>query len=154
MPGRPRKGSWRQGWEPRPAFEPGNTVALVHGVHSDGAVAPVAEAFLRDLGSCQPDYLADRSFAMALNAWAKAEAQLLLYETWMDSLPEDRRYTAVGAQSPAIATWSRMSELAARHRARLGLDPVSRVRIGKALTSAGVDIARLAMMDAAPQPSA
>ena len=139
---------------PRPAFQPGHEVNLTHGTDPRGRrvaerlspVAGVITASLLEMPQC-PDWLKDPSFAYAISGWANAEARLLLYETWMDAQSDEVKYLATGAQEPLISRWTRLSELAARHRGRLGLDPVSRVRIGKALTSAGVDIAKLAAME-------
>ena len=143
----PGNGSWQQ-------FQPGSEVRLTHGTDRRGArvaerLSPVAQVVTSELlGMPQcPDWLKDPSFTYSIAGWANAEARLLLYETWMDAQSDEVKYLATGAQEPLISRWTRLSELAARHRGRLGLDPVSRVRIGKALTSAGVDIAKLAAME-------
>lgn len=144
---KPPNGSWQQ-------FQPGSEVRLTHGTDPRGArvaerltpVADVITANLLAMPAC-PEWLKDPSFTYARSGWANAEARLLLYEAWMDQQDDDMKYLATGAQEPLISRWTRLSELAARHRGRLGLDPVSRVRIGKALTSAGVDIAKLAAME-------
>lgn len=151
MPGRPRhrvgppavkggNGSWDQ-------FAPGNSAALVHGVRSEAVFSPVAEAIASEACASAPEYLSDASFRFALRSWAEAEAQLLLYESWMDQLPQNARYTARGAQAPPVDQWRKLSAHAANLRKPLGLDPVSRVRIGQSLASQNVDLARLAMME-------
>lgn len=126
-------------------FAGGNTASVVHGAHSARFTTPVAEVLVAEM-LAEPDvaYLRARSFLPAVRAWAMAEAQVLLYETWMLALPEAERYTAVGAQSPPIDTWGRLSKHAAGLRKPLGLDPVSRARIGQSLASQAVDIAALA----------
>jgi hypothetical protein len=139
---KPGNGSWQQ-------FQPGNEVNLAHGLRSPSRTAQVADVIVRELAEMPecPEWLRDPSFAHAIRGWGNAEARLLMYESWMDAQPDEMKYLATGAQEPLISRWTRLSELAARHRGRLGLDPVSRVRIGKALTSAGVDIAKLAAME-------
>ena len=139
---KPGNGSWQQ-------FAPGHELSLVHGLRSPSRTTQVADVIVSDLmGMPQcPEWLHDPSFSHAVRGWANSEARLLMYETWMDDQPDEVKYLATGAQEPLISRWTRLSELAARHRGRLGMDPVSRVRIGKALTSAGVDIAKLAAME-------
>jgi hypothetical protein len=151
VPGRPLRrmgltapkggnGSWDQ-------FGDGNSAALVHGVRSEAVFSPVAEAIAGETLGSAPEYLGDVSFRFALRSWAEAEAQLLLYESWMEQLPQGARYTARGAQAPPVDLWRKLSAHAANLRKPLGLDPVSRVRIGQSLASQNVDLARLAMME-------
>lgn len=137
---RPGNGSWDQ-------FGPGNTAALVHGVRSEAVFSPVAEAIAAETLVSAPEFLGDPSFRFALRAWAEAEAQVLLYESWMGQLPLEARYSAKGAQQPPVGMWAALSKHAAGLRTRLGLDPVSRVRIGASLASQSVDLAQLAMME-------
>jgi hypothetical protein len=149
MPGRPNKGAWARDWAPNPAprhedFAAGNEVAVTHGSYSAARREPVAEALKADLAQVAPRYLDDGSFRWSIDAWAKAEAMLVLFETWMDGLSDKQKFTATGAQAPAVATWNRLADGAARARARLGLDPASRVKIGQALAATGVDLASLA----------
>lgn len=132
----------------RPQFAPGNAVGTVHGASTARLADPVAVAFVADLREVQPGYLDDRSFDWAVGHWARAEARSLLFDAWLERLSEEERYSASGAQSPPIDRARELGEAAARARARLGLDPVSRVKIGKALTSAGVDLAKLAAAEA------
>jgi hypothetical protein len=130
-------------------FADGNSVALVHGAKSPRTYDPVADAILAEIQAHpeSPEYLSRPLFAHSLRGWAVAEAKLLLIEQYMEQIGVEAVMTAVGAQSPVIMHWKQLSEHAARLRARNGLDPVSFVKIGKALTSAGVDLARLAMLE-------
>lgn len=152
MPGRPLhrrgltsgKGSGNGSWPP---FEEGNAAALVHGASSVAVFSPVAEVIAAETVAVAPEYVSDASFRFALRSWAEAEAQLLLYEAWMDQLSQRDRYSARGAQAPPVDQWRKLSAHAANLRKPLGLDPVSRVRIGQSLASQNVDLARLAMME-------
>ena len=45
--------------------------------------------------------------------WAHAEAQLLMFEEYLGSLPEDARYAAAGAQSPPVDQWRKVAMHAA-----------------------------------------
>ena len=132
----------------RPQFAPGNAVGTVHGAGAPRLRDPVALAIVAEMRLVQPAYLSDASFDRAVDAWGQAEARLLLFSVWMDQLDEEDRYTAKGDQRPPVLIWRELDAHAALHRARLGLDPVSRVKIGKALTSAGVDLAKLAAAEA------
>ena len=127
-------------------YEKGHSLSVIHGAGTPRLVDPVAETFLEELRESQPDYLGDPSFKWALWGWAQAEARSLLFDTWMSRLPEEERYHATGAQRPPIDRAADLSAQAMAHRSRLGLDPVSRVKIGKALSSKGVDLAKLAEM--------
>lgn len=109
--------------------------------------SPVAEAIRDEVLLAGPEFLRDPSFVFAVRSWAEAEAQLLLYESWMEQLPPGARYTAKGAQAPPVDQWRKLSVHAAGLRRPLGLDPVSRVRIGASLASQSVDLAQLAMME-------
>lgn len=130
-------GSW-------PAFAPGNKAAVVHGTHTPLLTDPIADSFIAEMMAVAPGYMDDASFRYAIRGWAMAETRSLLYDTWMDGLEDEEKYRATGAQAPAIARSQELAEAAARARTRIGLDPVSRVKIGKALTSQGVDLAKLA----------
>ena len=132
----------------RPQFAPGNAVGTIHGAGAPRLRDPVALAIIGEMRDVQPAYLSDRSFDRAVDAWGQAEARLLLFSVWMDTLEEIDRYTAKGDQRPPVLIWRELDAHAALHRGRLGLDPVSRVKIGKALTSAGVDLAKLAAQEA------
>jgi hypothetical protein len=133
----------------RPQFQPGHELSLVHGLRSPSRTQQVADVIVSELTGLPqcPEWLHDPSFAPAVRGWGNAEARLVMYEQWMDDQPDEVKYLATGAQEPLISRWTRLSELAARHRGRLGLDPVSRVRIGKALSSRGLDLAKMAAME-------
>lgn len=125
-----------QPWQ-RPPFERGNGLAVTHGAYSPRRVDPLAtdlfEKIVTDL-----DYLADPSYRPALWAWARAEARVQLLSEWLDEhgpLAED------GTPRPALAALYQFERLAAEARSRLGLDPLSRSRLGLA-TAQTFDLAR------------
>jgi len=138
-------------WEP---FAPGNTAALVHGIHSERALAPVVQQ-LADvlLGEGNtPPYLQAIEFAPAVRAWLRAEAQALLGSEWLESMSVEARFEPKKAGTAAPAEIVRKLETAAAgHRQRLGLDPLSKARLGRDVTGAQLDLASYLMhqMDAA-----
>ena len=108
---------------------------------------PVAETVLAELltdSSC-PEYLKSPPMRWALRGWAVAEAKCVLLSEYVESLPFDQQVNAKKqGQTAPVEIWVKLEKHAANQRARLGLDPVSKVRIGKALTSTGLDLAQLA----------
>lgn len=56
----------------------------------------------------------------AYRDWQQAEAVLIRYEAWMDTLPVPQMFCAHGDQSPPFATWQRLCERAARMHSALG----------------------------------
>lgn len=125
----------RYSWEP---FQPGHTVSLRHGAYSPRRVDPLAAEYAALI---EPEsYLADPSYAPAVWAWARAEARCTLLAEY---LADRDLLDAKGRPLPAMELVIRMERLAAEARARLGLDPLARARLGKDITSQSVDLARL-----------
>lgn len=123
-------------WEP---FQPGHTLSTRHGAYSPRRVDPLA-AQLVDAVTEAATYLDDACYAPALWAWARAEARVQLLTEWIDEhglLDED------GKPRGAADLLIRCERLAAEGRARLGLDPLSRARLGRDVTAAQVDLAQL-----------
>lgn len=117
----------------RPPFTPGHELSTQHGAYSPRKVDPLAkelvDAMLEDptLG-----YLKASAFRPALWAWARAESQAQLLAEYL----EGRGKGGVGdlkdkrVQS-AYLLLHRAEARADRGRVRLGLDPLSRSRLGK-----------------------
>ncbi|MFI7130192.1 hypothetical protein ACIBQ1_31180 [Nonomuraea sp. NPDC050153] len=101
-------------------------VELVEGVLADDALS----------------FLRQHAYRSALWAWGRAEARVqLLTEHLAD-------HEASGCRScPECARWDeqlrKWEGAAATHRGRLGLDPLSRARLGRDVAAASVDVARL-----------
>lgn len=147
----------------RPPFEPGNEVSLRHGVYSPRTVAPLAtEMVERVLSDDDVAFLRAAAYRPSLWAWARAEAtvQLLvehieqiggLGEALSERGAEESEETHAGGHSrrvsssvrtaSALAALDRAERHAATCRSRLGLDPLSRARLGKDVASARVDMA-------------
>lgn len=154
----------QDGWVPafegqRPPFLPGNTVAEQHGVHSPRKVDPLARELVQQL-------LADETAAHvrlpayrpAVWAWARTEAQAQLLSEYLakagaaagdgvGDLDNDRVRTAYLLQH-------RVETRAASLRRGLGLDPLSRARLGKDVAAGQLDTARLmAELEKRDQPT-
>jgi hypothetical protein len=164
-------------WEPafagqRPAFRPGNEVSVTSGAYSERKLAPLAAEILERARSdpAWPGYLDDPSYSAAVLAWARSEA--ICESLWRFLVAQDdvadwlaefsaeecteetvgkgmkRRRTTAQRAGAALDWLKRFQSIAANHRARLGLDPMSRSRLGRdaatvqVLRQAGVDAVR------------
>jgi len=121
-------------WEPafdgqRPPFKPGHEVSTRHGAYSPRKVDPLAtelvDALLTDDGAA---YLRAPAFRPALWAWSRAEAQTQLLTEYLGDTIGDLGDEKVRA---AYLLLHRAETRAQTGRARLGLDPLSRARLGK-----------------------
>lgn len=151
-------------WQ-RPEFEPGNTVAQVHGAFSPRVVDPLAtelvEALLAD---GDVSYLRAPSYRLSLWAWARSEVQCQLLvehveqlgglveglvETGTEESDETRdggnlhRVSKSRRMGSALTALDRAERHAAMCRSRLGLDPLSRARLGRDVAAAKVDMAEV-----------
>lgn len=127
-----RKYSW-------PPFEPGHTLSLRHGAYSPRKVDPLAEE-LAEKAREAALYLSDPGYSAAVWAWARAEARVQLLTEWVD---EHGLLDAEGRPRAAADLLIRCERLAAEGRARLGLDPLSRARLGRDVTAARLDLAQV-----------
>lgn len=131
--GEPARGySW-------PPFEPGNVAALTHGAWSPRKVDPLAREILVATAQHVDWWTpADQTSAWA---WARAEARVQLVTEWLadhgGTLDDD------GTVKPAAELLLRLERTAQSLRSVLGLDPLSRARLGRDVASARVDLARL-----------
>lgn len=155
----------------RPPFElgnpyrvvEGNTLARTHGAYSATTVAPLAAEIEQRARTDEswPAYLTDVSYAPAVEAWAHAEAVCVLLRRYLaersfeDGMTdvhseetEERRRKGSSSRSTtgrrvraALDMASRWEATASQHRSRLGLDPLSRAKLGKDVTSARLDLA-------------
>jgi hypothetical protein len=124
----------------------GSALALKHGAMSPRLRDPLAKQLVGQLmaeanepGS-KVSYLAEPSYRAAVGRWADAEAVVQLLQNYIveqGALKED------GDTRPALDALRNWSTLAANLRARLGLDPLSRARLGKDITGSALDLARL-----------
>lgn len=148
-----------------PPFEPGNEVATRHGAHSERHVGPLADriaaALLADPDT--PRYVLEPSYAAAVRAWSRSEAVVQLLWNWLAEHDLDAAMTDLTStdedsviskgraskQTTSKRIESVLTQLhrhevrAATLRARLGLDPLSRARLGKDVAAQRIDLARL-----------
>lgn len=129
----------------RPPFQPGNEVAARHGAYSPKRVDPIAEALV-DARTTDPQtaYLQQPAYRPALYGWARAEARVLLLDEWMQRhLADTDGCLQCKACSSVADQLLRFETAASNHRSRLGLDPLSRARLGRDVAAASVDLASL-----------
>ncbi|WP_142026825.1 P27 family phage terminase small subunit [Blastococcus colisei] len=141
-----------QEWTPafpgqRPPFQPGHDLSTRHGAYSPRRVDPLATELVA-LVDADPAVAwltaADRP---ALWAWARAEAQVQLLTEYLERAGEAAA-DGVGdldndAVKSAYLLLHRAEARALSGRARLGLDPLSRARLGRDVAATQVDMARL-----------
>ena len=170
-------------------------MTVQHGAHSPAKVGPLAVEIEQQAraSSAWPAYLDDPAYGAAVAAWARAEAVVQLLwrlpgragpgrragrarprrtseETRKRGEPT-RKVTTTQRTRSALDAWHRAEVAAANHRKQLGLDPLSRAKLGKdvAVTAVQAGIAQLqsdgaelvakaraagALPDAAAQPAA
>jgi hypothetical protein len=148
-----------------PPFEPGNEVATVHGAYSERRIAPLADQIAVSLlaDDSTPQYIKEPSYSATVRAWSRAEATVQLLWNWLAEHDLDAALTDVtetdedaelskGAASKhttsrhieSVLTQLHRHEVrAANLRSRLGLDPLSRARLGKDVAAQHVDLARM-----------
>jgi hypothetical protein len=151
----------------RPPFGPGHEVSVTHGANSERRLGPLAEAFVAALmaDEATPDYLREPSYRWAVQAWGRAEAIVMLLSDWLSGMDVETALTEVttseeseerskgGLKARRQMTSRRVASVvdqlhrhevrAMQLRARLGLDPLSRARLGKDVASQQLDLARL-----------
>jgi hypothetical protein len=127
----PARGEW-------PPFTPGNLAAARHGSYSPRIVDPLARELVERVLS-EVAYLAEPSYATAVWAWARAEARVALLTEYVE---REGLLDRKGNPRPALNALTEQERLATLHRQRLGLDPLSRVRLGRDVTAARLDLAR------------
>lgn len=130
-----------------PPFEKNNTAAMKHGAKSERMIRPIAEALVEQLleqaraPQSPTAYLAEVSYSAAVWAWARCEARVALLVRWLEEQGGD--LTEEGEVRPAAEMLRKYEAQGERLRARLGLDPLARARLGKDLAAGAVDLATL-----------
>ena len=144
---------------------PGNELAMVHGASSERRIAPLADqiaaALLADPDT--PPYLLEPSYAAVVRAWSRAEAVVSLLWDWLAeqdigtaladttttdederrSRSKSRRHTTSRHVESVLTQLHRHETRAMNLRSRLGIDPLSRARLGKDIAGQRLDLARL-----------
>jgi len=117
----------------RPPFASGNAAHLAHGARTRRVYGPVAEELAAGLVEDRPDL---HRYPEAVAAWATAEAQCLLMRRHVEqvgTLDDD------GEPRASLLTWlSKFESAAAKHRARLGLDPMAEASLARERAAASV----------------
>lgn len=120
----------------RPPFQPGHTLSLRHGARSPRVVDPLADSILQRAVEDAP-WLSEPKYAATVRAWARAEAQAELLTAWLD---EHGLHDEEGRLRYAEQALHRAETRAMNLRSRLGLDPISRARLGQAAQGQGPTI--------------
>lgn len=119
---------------------PGNFKALKHGARSERVITPLAAEIYNAVCEARPDLQAPE-MAPAVWAYARTEAQLEILTGFVDKHGAIDEST--GEPTAAEKYRLRIDTQAANHRARLGLDPLSKAKLGKDVAATKVDIARV-----------
>ena len=142
----------------RPPFPPGHELSVQHGAYSPRKVDPLATELV-DLVLADPDcqYVRAPAYRPAVWAWARAEAQVQLLTEYLAARGEESG-DGIGDLDKervrsAYLLLHRADARAATGRARLGLDPLSRARLGRDVAAGSVDAARLMAILAEQEPA-
>lgn len=129
----------------RPPFAPGHELSMKHGAYSERRLAPVvADLVEQRLADPSTAYLRQSAYRTGLEAWARAEGRVLLLDAWLQRhIEETDGCVGCDACEPKAAQLLKFEKNAATQRGRLGLDPLSRARLGRDVAAAHVDMARL-----------
>jgi hypothetical protein len=119
-----------------PDFEAGNTLALRHGAWSPRKIDPRAQDLVAQIA---PTVTWWQDCDMpAVWSWARCESRIELLNEFLAGRDLDDEKVR-----PAAELLTRLESQAMGHRSRLGLDPLSRARLGRDTAAASVDLARL-----------
>lgn len=118
-----------------PPFAKGHTLSLVHGAWSPRTIAPVAEGLVAELTEAAP-WCARPVFAAEVQAWAWAEAEVVLLRRHMDTVGP---LTEEGEPAGFLSELHRAETRAAKRRADLGLTPRAWAHLLKAMADTGGD---------------
>lgn len=128
-------------WQ-RPPFQPGHELSTRHGAYSPRRVEPLAAELVAAV-QAQPAlaWLRQPEHAPGLWSWAKVAAQADLLHAGLLEHQATAHEGNVGETCQACEglelRWLRADAAQAKRASRLGLDPVSRARIGVALRAMG-----------------
>ena len=118
---------------------------MKHGALSSRLVIPRAQEIVTELAEHLPGYLSEPSYAPAVMAYAVTLARVERVATWLEAqdgggIPE---LNGEGGVRPATDLLLKLERQAEAQRQRLGLDPLSRARLGKDVTQAQVSVTAL-----------
>lgn len=120
---------------------PGNVLAVTHGAYSQRVVGPIADALVEAVRA-DPGvgYLSTPSYQPALRAWAAAEARVIALEAWIERIGMEAATDSGRGKTPPLELLRQWEASALTHRGRLGLDPLSRARLGRDVAATQVDL--------------
>lgn len=117
---------------------PGNMRALQHGGYSPRKVDPLAADIIEQTRQHVTWWRpADEA---SVWAWARVEARVQLVTEWLTERGGD--VADDGAVRPAADLLMRLEARAESMRSRLGLEPLSRARLGRDVAAQSLDVAR------------
>lgn len=117
-------------WAP---FTEGHTLSTRHGAQSERHLRPIADELLEGLAEVAP-WTSAAPFRPAVEAWAWAEAQAILYRRWFDEHGLDP--SAPSDEAPnGLQRWERAEGRAQRLRGELGLSPSSLTTLLRGLSA-------------------
>ncbi|MDQ4213774.1 hypothetical protein [Microbacterium capsulatum] len=122
---------------------------MLHGAWSPRKVDPLAAQYVDLLVSDPANaYLAAPAYAPAVWRWATLEARLQLLDEWISNMTIEQQTapTRRGGSSP-LDLWRQFEATAQTARSRLGLDPLSRARLGRDVAQTRLDLAQLLSAD-------
>lgn len=123
-------------WEP---FKPNNTKALKHGARSERIIAPLAAVLANEILETSP-HLREPEFRAAVLECARVQAQVEVLEEFIGE------HGILGDEDkvrPAADYLLKVRKHAANMASRLGLDPLSRARLGKDIAATQLDVAQI-----------
>lgn len=132
---------WYRRFEPGHPYRvgEGNTLAMKHGAWSPSVVEPLAvEIIAAHRPECEWWTLADEA---AIHAWGRTEARIQRITQWLEA--KGSEVDADGEVLGAANMLTRLEKQAESLRSKLGLDPLSRARLGRDVAAGKVDLARL-----------
>ncbi|MGR6523615.1 hypothetical protein ACU5JM_18430 [Rhodococcus erythropolis] len=121
-------------WAP---FVAENFAAKKHGAYSSRVITPLTAEIANAVCAARPD-LQKPEMQPAVLAYARTEAQLEVLTAFVDangSIDED-----TGEPTSAEKYRLRIDTQAYKHRERLGLDPLSKAKLGKDIASTQIDL--------------
>lgn len=132
----------------RPPFQPGNDLAVTHGAWSPRKVEPLARELVDAvLGDPDVRHAHLPVYRFALWSWARAEAQVQLLSEYLAKRGEEAGDGVGDLEQERVRSayllLHRAESRANTLRTRLGLDPLSRARLGKDVAAGQLDAARL-----------
>lgn len=142
------------GWTPAfPGQRPplngpvGNQLALKHGAYSPRKVDPLATELVELVRADASVSWLTAADMPAVWAWARAEAQVQLLTEYLELAGQSTGDGVGDLEAEAVRSayllLHRAEARAMSGRRRLGLDPLSRARLGRDVAATNVDLARL-----------